>query len=420
MIHLKDNSMKKIMCLILIAMSMTTLQGCQTEKNNVTIYFELNGGSGIENVNVDKHHVFEYLPTPTYEGHTFIGWYVDVSLQEVFTEDSIINDQMTLYAKWSLDVLSYTNPIYEGGTGADPHIIQYEDAFYIYVTGGVLLKSNDMISWENLGTVIDQPTWGTLNANIWAPDIVKINDKFLLYYSLSTWGDPNPGIGIASADHPEGPWTDHGKLFNSKEIGVNNSIDPTVFIGQDNHVYMIWGSMRGNYGVELSEDGLQLLNGLSYAVEHKVHIAGYDTSTPWAGDTYEGQYVIFKDGYYYLFLSSGSCCEGLNSNYHVRVSRSKNPLGPYIDDQGQDVLSGYRGKIVVQSSSRIIGPGHNSIIIDDAGTYWMIYHAYKTIDGITHQGRQVMMDPLIWSEDGWPTIRNLMPTYQPQEGPIFN
>jgi arabinan endo-1,5-alpha-L-arabinosidase len=412
--------MRKALLIIMMSVSLIMIAACKLNQGEYIITFDLNGGTGIDLMTIKKGENILEPEIPVLEDHIFDGWYVDKTFTIPFSFDEEINEDITIYAKWiELVGLSYTNPVYTGGTGADPHIIRYEDAFYIYVTGGNLLKSIDMINWTDLGTVIEKPTWGTQNANIWAPDIVKIGNTFLLYYSLSTWGDPNPGVGVASALHPEGPWIDHGKLFDSEEIGVNNSIDPTVFIGQDNKVYMIWGSMRGNYGIELSSDGLSVLNGIEYANEHKVHVAGYDTSVGWSGDTYEGQYVIFKDGYYYLFLSSGSCCDGLNSNYHVRVSRSRSPLGPYIDDEGRDILSGYRGRIVVQSSSRMVGPGHNSIIIDDAGTYWMVYHAYRTDDGLTHNGRQVSIDPLIWSEDGWPYLNNLMPTYSEQEGPIF-
>jgi len=62
---------------------------------------------------------------------------------------------------------------------------------------------------------------------LWAPDINKIGDKYVLYYSMSVWGgELTCGIGCATADKPEGPFTDHGKMFRSNEINVQNSIDP--------------------------------------------------------------------------------------------------------------------------------------------------------------------------------------------------
>ena len=50
-----------------------------------------------------------------------------------------------------------------------------------------------------------------------------------------------------------------------------------------------------------------------------------------AGTLTEGTYIIKRDGYYYLFGSAGSCCDGANSTYHVVVARSENLMGPYVN-----------------------------------------------------------------------------------------
>src|SRR5919112_930486 len=76
-----------------------------------------------------------------------------------------------------------------------------------------------------LSQFLNQPAWKS-EGGIWAPDATFYNDTYFLYYSFSTWGDKDPGIGVATSKKPEGPFTDHGKLFLSKEIGVDNSIDP--------------------------------------------------------------------------------------------------------------------------------------------------------------------------------------------------
>jgi arabinan endo-1,5-alpha-L-arabinosidase len=257
---------------------------------------------------------------------------------------------------------------------------------------------------------------------MWAPDVVKIGDNYLLYYSLSVWGDPNPGIGVASASHPLGPWTDHGKILDSDSIGVNNSIDATVFVDDQNDVYMIWGSFRGIYGIELSNDGLSLENE-DYASDLKVLIAGYDTSFGWNASTYEGAYIVQKDGYYYMFLSSGTCCEGLSSSYNVVVARSTSPLGPYYDDEGRDMLAGNRGYQVVNGSAYFVGTGHNSVIQDDAGDYWILYHAYDTSEDPSFGNsprRSLMLDKLVWNEEGWPSVHATMPTNRSTLGPIIN
>lgn len=329
----------------------------------------------------------------------------------------------------------YTNPIYEPVL-ADPAIIRHEGVFYVYGTQdygewgdefgtkfGPILSSTDLVNWVFAGSAFEmdtRPTWGTANSGIWAPDVVKIGNQFIMYYSLSKWGDPNPGIGIATADHPLGPWEDHGMLIRSDMIGVNNSIDATVFV-EDGRVYMIWGSFRGLYGLELSSDGLSLKDGTN-AVNTKIHIAGLDTSTGWNGSTYEAPYVIKKDGYFYMFVSSGTCCNGFQSTYNVRVGRSLSPLGPYVDSTGQSMLGTNRGHRVVDGSTYFAGPGHNAIIMDDNEDYFMIYHAYDKSEAPKYGNsprRSLMIDKLVWDEDGWPSVKGNMPSNGETLGPYI-
>ena len=305
------------------------------------------------------------------------------------------------------ETVSVNNPVVQEDM-ADPHVLRWEDSLYIFTTGQKIYRSDDGAAWKQVGTLGLSPKWGTPGAGVWAPDIVKIGDKLAVYYSLSTWGDENPGIGVATADHPEGPWTDHGKLFLSKEVGVENSIDPCVFRGQDGKLYMIWGSFRGCYGAELTDDGLGFYGGVEYARDHKVLISG--KPGPWDGSTFEGSYVIYRDGWYYYFGSSGTCCEGLRSTYNVRIGRSKNPLGPYEDSAGRALAgNGNVGDLILGSGGAFVGPGHNSILIDDDGTYYIFYHVWLNDNG-EGKGRYFAMSVLTWNEDGWCTVKGRAPS----------
>ena len=141
---------------------------------------------------------------------------------------------------------------------------------------------------------------------------------------MSCWGGEwTCGIGVATADKPEGPFVDHGMMFRSNEIGVQNSIDP-FYIEDGGRKYMFWGSFRGIYGIELTADGLKVKSGAD-----KKQIAG---------TAYEGTYIHKKNGYYYLFASTGTCCEGLKSTYQTVVGRSSSLWGPYLDKQGRSML----------------------------------------------------------------------------------
>ena len=67
--------------------------------------------------------------------------------------------------------------------------------------------------------------------------------------------------------------------------------------------------------------------------------------------------MIYRDGYYYLLGTHGTCCDGVNSTYNIVVGRSKQPTGPFIDNVGRDMLKG-GGKMVLAAGYRMTGAGH--------------------------------------------------------------
>lgn len=335
---------------------------------------------------------------------------------------------------------NYQNPVWEPVL-ADPSIIRGEDGvFYAYGTQdnalwgdfyGVryipILSSTNLIDWKYENQVfrpITLPTWSqTSGAGLWAPDIIRLGNQYVLYYSMSAWGDPNPGIGVATAPNPLGPWTDQGKLFDSIEIDVVNSIDPAVFIDDDERVYMFWGSFAGIYVVELSADGLSLKDGSKEAAKNnKVLVAGVDNKR-WESGNYEGAYVVKKGKWYYLYLSTGSCCNGFNSTYEVRIARSENVLGPYYDKAGNLMTSRQNiGTPVVRGNDDFVGVGHNSVIQDDAGDSWLVYHGFDTKEnpmyGNTNR-RTLLIDKLVFDDEDWPTVAGLGAS-RGAERPVIN
>ena len=162
---------------------------------------------------------------------------------------------------------TYRNPVLNKSV-PDPTIIKAENgSFYIYGTEDIrntpIYKSDDLVNWEFVGTAFTDDTRPNFepNGGLWAPDINFINGKYVLYYSMSVWGGEwTCGIGVATADKPEGPFTDHGKLFRSNEIQVQNSIDQ-FYIEEGGKKYLFWGSFRGIYYIELSDDGLSVKAG---------------------------------------------------------------------------------------------------------------------------------------------------------------
>ncbi len=340
---------------------------------------------------------------------------------------------------------TYANPVNVTNGGfdyksevADPSIVKGDDGyFYIFATGRVVLRSEDGCTFSVYSnSIIPVPSWGselydnTNGIEVWAPDVKKIGDKWIYYYSLSGWGKC-VGIGYATADNIAGPYTDQGKLFTYKEIGVENAIDPCIY-DDDGSIYMAFGSFQGLYLIQLTADGMGLYGGtdgtdlkagVTYQAANKVMIAGKVGS--WDGSTYEGSYIIKHDGYYYYFGSSGTCCEGKSSTYRVYCGRSENITGPYVDSKNRPLTGSGNGvtngdNVIwagTNSDKDVVAPGHNSVLQDDTGDLWLYYHAYSSADNFNT--RHLFMDKLIFDEKtGFPHVEGYKPTFQEEkDGP---
>ncbi len=321
------------------------------------------------------------------------------------------------------DSLTYQNPVFQPDL-ADPSVIRAADGwFYAYGTentwsDGVhhlvpIIKSKNLINWQYESDAFSsRPKWKA-KGGIWAPDVTEVNGKYYMYYSISTWGDANPGIGLAIADAPQGPFIDNGKIFDSQSIGVSNSIDPFLFqTGKSDtrKSYLFWGSFNGIYGIEMSDD-------LKSTIGNKFKIAG---------NAFEAPYILERNGKFFFFGSIGSCCEGANSQYRIGIASSTNIKGPYFNKKGQPIIGNSdEGSLFLSAnlSEGWVGPGHNSkIVTDDAGNDFFLYHAIDVKipnlpGGATR--RPLMMDKINWA-NGWPEIQNGTPSNTTQNAPEIN
>ena len=303
---------------------------------------------------------------------------------------------------------TYQNPVINRSL-PDPTVLRVGKLYYLYSTEDIrntpIYVSRNLVNWSYVGTCFTEETRPKMvpGGGIWAPDINKIGNRYVLYYSKSTWGGEwECGIGVAVSVSPRGPFTDKGKLFISSEIGVQNSIDPFYFEEEDGRKFLFWGSFRGIYGIELSDDGLSIKEGAE-----KQQIAGTLT---------EGTCIYKHNGYYYLIGSAGSCCEGIKSTYRMVVARSENLFGPYVNRAGQSAMNNNFVQLL-NKSSKFVGVGHCSEVVqDDAGQDWLLYHGYEVAD--PDGGRKVFLDKIIWNESGWPTIKNRMPS-ETAEAPLI-
>ena len=315
----------------------------------------------------------------------------------------------TVTADDDINRKTYENPVIPSST-PDPTIIKCEEDgfYYLYGTEDTrntpIYRSRNLVDWIFVGTAFTEttrpecvgpdtgPRPGSM-AGIWAPDINYINGQYVLYFSIGVWGiSEKCGVGVATAERPEGPFVDRGVILRSQEIGVTNSIDQ-FYIEDNGKKYLVWGSFNGIYMVELTDDGLRIKPGTQ-----KVQLAGSLT---------EGSYIYKRDGYYYLFGSAGSCCEGANSTYHIVCARATNLAGPYLDKSGRRILDNF-AETILEGDDFVAGPGHNAeFVVDDNGDTWIPYHGYlRDNEGL---GRVVFIDKVQW-KDGWPYVEGGHPS----------
>lgn len=335
------------------------------------------------------------------------------------------NDEVLIWTDppTSSDTL-YQNPLFVPDL-ADPSFVRATDGtFYAYGTENdwaqgltrltPIVRSKDLIKWEYVGDAFyKKPDWRD-RGGLWAPCIVLKDGLYYLYYSLSTWGDDNPGIGLAVSSHPYGPFEDKGKVLDSQSIGVENSIDPFFIEVEGSRgrkiKYLFWGSYRGIYGIELADD-MKTLVGEKFKI---------------TGDAFEATYIYPKNGKYYFFGSNGNCCEGKDSKYRISMAVADDIKGPYLRKDGIGILTNAtEGTPFLKGDATIgwVGPGHNGeIITDDKGREFMLYHAVDIMNPLLPNGatrRPLMMDEIHWGEDGWPYIEGNVPSHLKKRAPYF-
>ena len=297
----------------------------------------------------------------------------------------------------------------------DPGIFKDGDYYYVFSTdasqgniaapGVQVRKSKDLITWEYSGTAFEgvpkeAREWSGA-AGLWAPDVIKIQDDYYLYYSASTFGVNKSFIGVAKSKSIEGPWEDLGEVIKTDTTDKVNAIDPNLVYDKSGRLWMTYGSFwDGIYIIEINSD-----TGKPKDEGFGKRIAGRNKSVSGA---IEGPYIVYNEDFdkYYLFVSYDS----LSKDYNVRVGRSDSIDGPYIDSNGIEltdisavpfevgnkILGGYK----FGDSPGWIAPGHNSVL-NDNGNYYIIHHARgdESKDWFYMHVRKIL-----WSDNGWPMV----------------
>ncbi|MGB7539623.1 MAG: arabinan endo-1,5-alpha-L-arabinosidase [Anaerolineales bacterium] len=289
----------------------------------------------------------------------------------------------------------------------DPVIAKEGGRYYVFSTGSRIpfICSNDKVAWEFCGRVFEtNPAW-TREINpdlvdIWAPDISFFNNRWHLYYAVSSFGSQNSAIGLATnatlnPDRPDYQWVDQGEVFRSRPGDPWNAIDPNLVLDENGEPWLAWGSFWNGIFMRRLESS----TGKPAADDSTVYRLADRTTGPDHIPDIEAVFIVHRAGKWYLFASFDRCCQGVNSTYNVRVGRSDTLTGPYVDRAGVPLLEG-GGTLILSAYGQWKGPGHNGILVEE-DVYWMVYHAYDANQiGIP----KLRIESISWDADGWPAL----------------
>ena len=332
----------------------------------------------------------------------------------VIADDQGENDQTQL---WKL--IKTANPDKEIPTllplsgdiihSSTPEIIRDGDTYYMYImTAAVSVKkSYDLRNWTHIGSALHKAnksvpvSWMEKEVpgyGLWCPGIYEINGKYYLYYALSTGGSQHSAICMAvnetlDYESKRYKWVDKGVVLHSYVGDDFNAIDPCVITDQDGITWLVYGSYWSGIKMRRLDPDTGFLD------ENYPEVYSLARNNPRSkgadGGAIEAPFIIYKDGYYYLFCATGPMQAGRYMNH---VGRSENITGPYVDSKGRPMMDGY-AEVVTHDTETITICAHNSIFHDYDGQWYMVCEYFTPVEDHSH----MLISTIVWTEDGWPT-----------------
>ncbi len=273
----------------------------------------------------------------------------------------------------------------------DPTIMLENGVWWQFQTGpGIYGKvsRNGGTNWEPLASVLSSKlSWWSqyvpnqVGTDVWAPEVEAYNGRVWMYYSISTFGSRVSAIGLLSSPSiAAAQWRDDGLVIATNNSHNYNAIDPDLVLDANGAPWLSFGSW--NSGIKLTRLGSNMKpTGSLHSIASR-------------SGGIEAPNIVHRNGYYYLFVSTGTCCQGTNSTYQIRYGRSTSITGPYVDKNGTSMMNG-GGSLLDGGNSRWVGPGGQDI----EGTGVIARHAYDAQD---NGNAKLLISDLRWDSSGWP------------------
>lgn len=273
------------------------------------------------------------------------------------------------------------------GDHPDPSVVKIGDRYWASATTSnwapafPLLRSSDLVNWQLEGHVFQQlPGWA--DYYFWAPELTYDNGKVYLYYSAHKKGG-NLCVGVATADRPEGPYTDLGPLV-CQEVG---SIDAFPVRDENGKLYLIWKEDANSVGKPTSIWAQPMNEERTALTGEKTEL--FRNTEAWEANLVEGVSMVKHGEYFYAFYAAAGCC-GAACSYGTGVARSKTLLGPWEKDSKNPLLTG---------TGEWTCPGHGTPV-EKAGRHYFLYHGYNR-QSTVFTGREGLLIEYRSTPDQW-------------------
>ncbi|OYY91024.1 MAG: xylan 1,4-beta-xylosidase [Sphingomonas sp. 28-66-16] len=290
----------------------------------------------------------------------------------------------------------FLNPVL-AGDHPDPAVLKDGADYYATFSsfdsypGCVIWHSRDLVSWQPIGPALTRNI-----GSVWAVSLAKHDGRYFLYIPVKS--SPN-SIFVIHADRIEGPWSD------PIDLGLPHHIDPCHAVGADG---TRWLFLSGGDRVRLSADGLTTIG----VPEHVYDAWHYPSDWVVEGFSPEGPKIARRGDWYYLITAVGGTA-GPPTGHMVIAARARSIDGPWENCPHNPLVR------TRDSAERWWSRGHASLIEGPSGDWWALYHGYE--NGFWTLGRQMLLDPVVWTDDGWPRMAGgdlSRPLPKPRDGQI--
>jgi beta-xylosidase len=295
-------------------------------------------------------------------------------------------------------------PVYQDNF-PDPHILLHNGEFVAYATNsGInlpMLSSKDLVHWSPVvdaqGRRVDGmprlAAW-VEEGRTWAPEVMKVGNQWLLYYTARSRALNTQCIGVAMAADPRGPFRDNSSKPLVCQTDQGGTIDANPFRGADGKLYLYYKS-DGNavgkttyiWGQRLTDDGLNVTGDAVPLIKD---------DQKWEFKLVEAPQMVKAPGNYQLFYSAAFFGWDPNerlSNYATGYANCTGPLGPCTDAPDNPLLHSFNER----AAGCLSGPGHPSIF-KVGGRHFMAFHAWSPNSGCrkAKDERYLYVAPLFW------------------------